>query len=652
VNQLGILTAVFIFTIWAGAQTNSTSSSTNSNFCDSTRGLDEIKSYLVCQSSPSLLACSGLVTAVNGHYISAAEAIGTPAVGSQVSTKMQKLYDEAIQKGKPDFIRKLSEEFDRQWLAKQEKVPPSEINSSKALDPDRLYNQRAALGDRLSQEQKYRSVARGVEPLRERIQEIKKKLAAKEVHNGFTNMIGEVAGEPIRSKAEPKDERYRKLKLEKAEIEKKLGSIEDQLSKLAPSDIKAINKELAEVKESREKTFDDLEKKRLTKRAVTLKKQLQVAEAQVDQDIKSLPNMIEGLRERSSFINESRRAVRPPANDNVPTGNVAESTSSIPKNISDKNTKAAEAVFEKLQDHLKNSHTVSDDFVKKSLQDVLKENLGDLTKSGQVQTSSFDSVEIAPEFQKLLSVVHTQLEKAMANRLGAGASEAALSAMTALGRESPLVVGGEVSAAALGGTATLGASIVAQVVLTPASGGCEELGANSINTESGSCRESLQVNAPVWEFLNSPEEKQKESLKTTPRICSFYEHLHHKFLKDQQPVSLECGAQGFSLTTKSDDGTKLTHEVLYDSQRKIKQINMRKNGSYYGNYPFNPDNTLMPSLAHNPEHVRRINALKVYIVDADDCCKAADEDHARCLNQYNAGNTKAQSPADRNKTTH
>jgi hypothetical protein len=222
-------------------------------------------------------------------------------------------------------------------------------------------------------------------------------------------------------------------------------------------------------------------------------------------------------------------------------------------------------------------------------------------------------------------MVTTRIPAVAAAEAGAVTAHEAALATQAMGRAAPLFVARLISLISL----SLGAAGDWLASTTPV--GCAGYGDSWIHHDEN-CRPLYSIDENVVRFLNLKDEEQSRYLNAEGApVCQYYKNLLETLFKQPQFVGLECNSQGFTLRVQDDDGKKRSLKALYFYQtRDIKQINL--------NHP-NPieinRNGIVRGIESSDSIAREVVPLKLYIMDAYDCCNAEPESRRICLDIYN-----------------
>lgn len=164
--------------------------------------------------------------------------------------------------------------------------------------------------------------------------------------------------------------------------------------------------------------------------------------------------------------------------------------------------------------------------------------------------------------------------------------------------------------------------------------GCSTPGDQNVNLDEN-CRFVYKINEKVLRFLANSKAQKKITGEGEKTSCRFYSNLHSKLFAYPSFSRLNCTAysDGFYLTVKNSKGVEQKMTVsYYQGTKKIRAVT----GSPAGPILVDKDGTIQNYSASY--RLNELFALKLYIMDAADCCNAADSnEHKSCLEIYNYG---------------
>lgn len=315
----------------------------------------------------------------------------------------------------------------------------------------------------------------------------------------------------------------------------------------------------------------------------------------------------------------------------------------LPEQFKFENRESARVAINQINERIKGGGKLNDEFIEKASSTVhdewLKRNGSWAPENQKLTFSKLSKAEADKDraiVKKALSLFETQ-----SRAVGGKAFQSALGLARKLGSKGALVAGGVVGAGVFVTTEAFDASPTA----------CSEYNDAVLNRDRNDrCKPVYEVNYKVLAFLNMSPEQQSKFLKD-PEVCNFYSKLHDKFFEQPKFVGLECRQTSFTVTTQDRDGVKWEHRVLYRSGgNEIKQVNLRPLSTTTKKYSTvievegngtikNIDSDLV---------ARTALPMKLYVMDAYDCCNEKNDAISSVCHQFFNGGT---SNTDRGTTS-
>ncbi|MES2855486.1 MAG: hypothetical protein V4692_06475, partial [Bdellovibrionota bacterium] len=249
-----------------------------------------------------------------------------------------------------------------------------------------------------------------------------------------------------------------------------------------------------------------------------------------------------------------------------------------------------------------------------------------IASGGRFNEKFITGSSVSAQEQSFLRAAVKQIAKQEANLAGKSVAGATRAVLKVLGTKAAFLAAGPAGIIAAVGFEVLGSS----------STGCSDY--QDLYTHrtvvDGSCKNTYLADARVLGFLDLPEEKKAAILgKSSNAICEYYKGFYQEHLDRPEFKSLTCeGANGFTLEARGKDGNYVVEGRML-GQDYLKQINVKRNAGWIGNFQFFADGR--PSTPITAQNGKLYRNLKLYITEAAECCASNDADNSTCLAKFN-----------------
>lgn len=216
--------------------------------------------------------------------------------------------------------------------------------------------------------------------------------------------------------------------------------------------------------------------------------------------------------------------------------------------------------------------------------------------------------------------------------------------LSGLPRNSGLVAAGVIAPAAVG------AGAFADVTLGSSTPACGNSAAQWTNQDPAiGCQDRLEINPSVARFLALPEEEQLRQMQGNPRICSFYNRLHERLLRQPDFLELDCRlsperiSQGYKIRTRQGR-TYYSYDVTLDpGSGAVRSVMIRQSSSQNGSERDYRairfvGNSGIPTgdVLSNASTFAEYRLLRLFLPDANECCSATGSFREQCLAGFRA----------------